>query len=191
MQQTRVTKPTTSRTPSHTLRLLTENTLPWPMYCLIRSVCWNTCLHMSLESNDTCKRPSKHHDKNGVTPRRHGSSGRVAHNAYSVSYQEHVVKFINDFASEHVVSILGRLPRMETLLAWSFHVTLLNVSQHVTGDAKTKLGKTWWNHMVYLHNIHIKQKLLIYRCLYCPYIFYFVNTVVLSLQKGTTCASLW
>ena len=71
-----------------------------------RNVCRTTYL---FAHGIGIKRLSKHHDEVAVTPKHHGSSGRVS---YNVSDQEHVVKFIKNVITEHAVPPPGRLPRM-------------------------------------------------------------------------------
>jgi len=58
----------------------------------------NVCLFIHGIGIKRYKRLNKHHDESGTTSKHHGSSGRVAYNAYNVSDQIHV-KFINYFAT--------------------------------------------------------------------------------------------
>ena len=48
--------------------------------------------------------------KNGLTPRIHGNTNRVPHNALSLSSVEYFMKFLVNYADENAILLPGRIP---------------------------------------------------------------------------------
>lgn len=110
-RETRTSDPQTKKTPSHS-QVKERKHASMTFLLFGRNVCRTTYLFAHGIGLKRYKALAKHFEENGVTPRRHKSTGKVAHNAYTVIEQENVVKFIHNYASEHAMPLPGRLPRM-------------------------------------------------------------------------------
>ena len=95
----RVTKSTQSGKSSHTRSTQVADWKHSSMTFVLfgRNVCRTTYQFVHGTRIKRYKRLNKHHDESRATSKHHGSSGRVAYNAYDVSDQKHV-KFISYFA---------------------------------------------------------------------------------------------
>lgn len=54
-----------------------------------------------------------HFRAKGLSPRTHGNRRRLPHNAFSPDTVNGVVRFIDNFAREHAITLPGRIPRFK------------------------------------------------------------------------------
>ena len=78
-----------------------------------RQVCRSTYLFAHGVGLKRYKNLCKHYDRNGFGTRRHGNVGKSSHNAFAISDEQNVIKFISNYADYNAMPLPGRMPKMK------------------------------------------------------------------------------
>ena len=73
-------------------------------------ICKNTFLFLHAISLKHFKNLCRHFDCNGLTPRQHGNTKKLPHNAFSLEMTQQILHFILKYAEIHALPLPGRLP---------------------------------------------------------------------------------
>ena len=87
----------------------------------------------------------KHYDRNGFGTRRHGNVGKSSHNAFTISDEQNVIKFISNYADYNAMPLPGRMPKMKdyTVIMLPSDVTSLTYGGGILKNVPRHLVELW------------------------------------------------